>query len=88
MSSLGVPATRELGRVLRQQLRGPAGSVRLVIGESLDPQPGDQSYAAVKIDGVDYPLVPKLRSAAAYPAGAAVYLLATDNYMIAIGYQN
>lgn len=81
----GVPATRELGRVLRRQLAG-RGNLRLIVGESLGPA-SDGSYAAVKIDGINYPLVPKLRSPD-YPSGAAVYILAGDNYMLAIGYSS
>lgn len=83
---IGVPATRELGRVLRQQLRGGSGGLRLIIGESLGAAT-DGSYAAVKIDGIDYPLVPKLRSPD-YPSGAAVYLLVGNDYMLAIGYSS
>ena len=71
--------------MLRSQLRGATG-LRLIVAEAIT-QPADGSYCGVKIAGVDYPLVPKLRSPD-YPVGSAVYLIASDNYMIAIGYQN
>jgi len=80
------PVSRELGRVLREQLAGPA-SLRLVIGEALDQTGIDGSYTNVRIAGADY-VIPKLDGpTASIPQGRAVYVLADSNYntLLAIG---
>jgi hypothetical protein len=82
MSSVDVPVTRTLARVLRQQLRPQGDPVELLIG--IGAGGGSNAYANVILGGQTLS-IPKLADTRQPAAGGPAYVLASGDFLLCIG---
>ena len=86
MSSLEIPATRTLTRVLRSQLAQIGDPVQLLVGIGATPPAGASANAYVNVVlGGKTIQVAKLRGAPQPAVGGPAYLLASTDFLLYLG---